>query len=413
MRWITVLVCSVVLAGSTASAAAQSAPAKTAAPAGAGSKPAAKEAVTPVVLPPSPGALLPDALDGWVATGPPLSLTDPAQADPANAAALKEYDYAGGASVTYKREGETLSVRALRFQDATGAYGAYSYYRKNGWAKEDIGAGATSDHNRVLFWKGNTVVDATFSHIGPMSAGEMRELASHVPTPPGTRATMPPILANLPPGSLDGQTTHYAIGPIGYVGGGGVLPPDLVAFDRGAEAVTANYTLNSGPATLTIIDYPTPQMAEAQEPKIRAYLQAGSKAQPPWTKPLQDSDIASLEVRRSGPLVAIVSGDAIPDESHKLIEMVHYEADLTSIPQPTESEVTKTAKILMSIAAIVIVGGSAALLLGFFLGGGRALYRIMRGKPASSVFDEEFIRIDLREEWVEKLKTTKGPHPDG
>jgi len=301
----------------------------------------------------------------------------------------------------------------LRFQDATGAYGAYSYYRKNGWAKEDIGAGATSDHNRVLFWKGNTVVDATFSHIGPMSAGEMRELASHVPTPPGTRATMPPILANLPPGSLDGQTTHYAIGPIGYVGGGGVLPPDLVAFDRGAEAVTANYTLNSGPATLTIIDYPTPQMAEAQEPKIRAYLQAGSKAQPPWTKPLQDSDIASLEVRRSGPLVAIVSGDAIPDESHKLIEMVHYEADLTSIPQPTESEVTKTAKILMSIAAIVIVGGSAALLLGFFLGGGRALYRIMRGKPASSVFDEEFIRIDLREEWVEKLKTTKGPHPDG
>ena len=26
------------------------------------------------------------------------------------------------------------------------------------------------DHNRVLFWKGDTVVDATFSHIGPMSA---------------------------------------------------------------------------------------------------------------------------------------------------------------------------------------------------------------------------------------------------
>ena len=45
---------------------------------------------------------------------------------------------------------------------------------------------------------------------------------------------------------------------------GGVLPPDLVGFDRGAEAVTANYSLNSGPATLTIIDYPTPQMAAAR-----------------------------------------------------------------------------------------------------------------------------------------------------
>ena len=413
MRWITVLVCSALLAGSAASVAAQTAPAKTAAPASANSKPSAKEAVTPVMLPPAPRALLPEALDGWVAAEPPKSLSDSAQADPANAAALKEYDYAGGASVTYKREGETLSVRALRFQDATGAYGAYSFYRKDGWAKEDIGAGATSDHNRVLFWKGDTVVDATFSRVSPMSVGEMRELASQVPSPPGTRAMMPPILANLPQGSLDGQTTHYAIGPLGYAGGGGVLPPDLVGFDRGAEAVTANYTLNSGPATLTIIDYPTPQMAEAQEPRIRAYLQAGSKAQPPWSKPLQDSDIASLEVRRSGPLVAIVSGDAIPVESHKLLEMVHFEADLTSIPQPTDSEVKKTARILMSIAAIVIVGVSAALLLGFFLGGGRALYRIMRGKPASSVFDEEFIRIDLHEEWDESLKTIKGPHPEG
>lgn len=416
MRWIPIVVCSVVLAGSAASGAAQAqaaAPAKTATPGNASGKPAVKEAVTPVMLPPSPRALLPDALDGWVETEPPKALADPAQADPANVAALKEYDYTGGASVTYKREDETLSVRTLRFQDASGAYGAYSFYRQNGWAKEDIGNGATSNHNRVLFWKGDTVVDATFSHIGPMSAGEMRELASHVPNPPGTKALMPPILANLPLGSLDGQTTHYAEGPAGYAGSGGVLPPELVGFDRGAEAVTANYSLNSGPATLTIIDYPTPQMAEAQEPRIRAYIQAGNKAQPAWPKPLADSDLASLEVRRSGPLVVLVSGDAIPDESHKLIEMVHFEADLTKIPQPVDSEVKKTAQLLMSIAAIVIVGGSAALLLGFFLGGGRALYRIMRGKPASSVFDEEFIRIDLQEEWDETLRPIKGPYPKG
>jgi hypothetical protein len=111
--------------------------------------------------------------------------------------------------------------------------------------------------------------------------------------------------------------------------------------------------------------------------------------------------------------VILVSGDAIPDESHKLIEMVHYEADLTAIPQPTDSEIKKTARLLFGIAAMVIVGGSAALLLGFFLGGGRALYRIMRGKPASSVFDEEFISINLREEWDETLRPIKDTHPRG
>jgi hypothetical protein len=230
-----------------------------------------------------------------------------------------------------------------------------------------------------------------------MSAAELRELAGQLPVPDGSRALTPPILHNLPKDSLDGQTTHYAVGPAGYVGSGGVLPPELVSFDRGAEAVTATYTLRSGPATLTLIDYPTPQMAAAQETRIRAYIKAGSQAQPAWPKPLQDSDLASLEVRRSGPLVALVSGDAIPEESHKLLATVHFESDLTSIPQPMESEVSKTSKLLIGITELVLIGSAAAILLGFFLGGGRALYRIARGKPLSSVYEEEFTSLNLRD----------------
>jgi hypothetical protein len=358
-------------------------------------KPNPKPAAT-VSVPAGPKALLPEAFAGWVSDDAPKPLADAAAADAANAAALREYSYVTGATATYKRDGQTLTLRALRFQDASGAYGAYSFYRQNNWPKEDIGTGATSFHNRVLFWKGSTVVDANFSQIEAMSGSELRELAEQIPAPGGTRATMPPILANLPQAKIDPQTTHYAMGPAGYAGSGGVLPAELVGFDKGAEAVTANYKLSSGPATLTIIDYPTPQMAEAMQPRIEAYIKAGAQAQPAWPQPLKDSDLASLEVRRSGPIVILVSGDAIPDESHKLIETVHYAADFTVLPQVGgETEVNKTAKLLMGIAALVIVGGSAAILLGFFLGGGRALWRVAHGKPASSVYDEEFISIDL------------------
>jgi hypothetical protein len=254
----------------------------------------------------------------------------------------------------------------------------------------------------VLFWVGNTVVDANFSHISPMSGAELRELAGQLPLPEGGEALAPPILGNLPQSNLpqvklDGQTTHYALGPVSYAGSGGMLPAELVGFDRGAEAVTANYTLRSGVATLTLIDYPTPQMAAAQETRIRDYIKAGKQAQPAWPKPLADSDMASLEVRRSGPLVALVSGDAIPEESHKLLGLVHYESELMSIPQPTVSEVLKTGKLLMGIAVFVIIGASAAILLGFFLGGFRVLYRVARGKPASSVYDVEFTSLNLRD----------------
>jgi hypothetical protein len=43
----------------------------------------------------------------------------------------------------------------------------------------------------------------------------------------------------------------------------------------------------------------------------------------------------------------------------------------------------------------VVVLMSAALLLGLFLGGGRALFRVVRGKPASSLVEEEFISLHL------------------
>jgi hypothetical protein len=406
MRWTAIVAGSVALSCGAVLALAQ------------GQQPteAEKQSATTIVLPPSPKALLPDAFDGWVTTEPSKVTTDAAQVDAASAAALKEYSFNAALLANYKRGSDTLSMRALRFDDASGAYGAYTFYRQNGWPKEVIGTGAASDHNRILFWQGTTVVDATFSRIGPMTAGELREIARQLPVPTGNRAMIPPILANLPQAKIDGQTTHYAEGPAGYAGSGGALPPALVDFDKGAEAVTADYSLTSGKATLTIIDYPTPQIAEAQETAIRAYLKAGTQAQPPWPKPLTDSDQASLEVRHSGPLVVVVSGDAVPDDSHRLLETVHFDASLTAVPQPVESDVQVTSKLLMGIVALSVIGAAAAIVLGGFLGGGRALYRVARGRPISSVYDEEFIHLDLAEKWDERVQVIEvidGPHPKG
>ena len=388
MRWIAMAASAAILAGAVLRVEAQQAGQK---------KPAPMMVTTGSPTAPKEKPLLPDAFAGWDAVERPSAVTDLAQLDSANAAALKEYSCTGGVLANYKRGSETLSVKALTFNDVSGAYGAYSFFRQNGWPKVDIGTGATSDNNRVLFWKGNTVVDANFSHVGPMSAAEMRELAKGLASPQGNRALPPPILANLPQSSLERQTIHFAQGPAGYAGSGGVLPAELVGFNLDAEAVTANYALTSGSATLTLIDYPTPQLAEAQEKKIRAYIKAGSGAQPAFPKPLADSDQASLEVLRSGPIVALVSGDAIPDESHKLLAQVHYSAELTQMPQDKESEVVKTSQFLMGVAMLVIVGCSAAVLLGLFLGGGRALYRVARGRPASSVYEAEFIRLHLED----------------
>ncbi|WP_348264107.1 hypothetical protein P8935_06125 [Telmatobacter sp. DSM 110680] len=395
MRWMAMAAGVMVLAGAGMRMEAQAAAPAKASPNSAKPAPMMVTTGSPTAAKDRP--VLPEAFAGWVATDKPKVLTDAAELDSANAAALKEYGNQGGIVASYKRSDETLTVKALSFQDVSGAYGAYSFYRQNGWPKADIGTGGTSDKNRVLFWKGSTVVDATFSKVGPMSASELRDLAKDLPMPQGNRALPPPILAMLPQDALDKQTTHFAQGPSGYAGSGGVLPPELVGFDRDAETVTANYSLTSGPAVLTLIDYPTPQIAEAQYKKIHDYIKTGSGAQPAFPKPLQDSDQASLEVLRSGPIVALVSGDAIPDESHKLLAQVHYSAELTQMTQGKDNEIVKTGQFLMGVAMLVIIGCSAAVLLGFFLGGGRALYRVARGRPVSSVYEVEFIRLHLED----------------
>src|ERR1035437_10526129 len=157
MRWPLILLCSAVWAVSTATARAQAAPAKTPAP----------QVSRPFMLPPGPRALLPEVFAGWVSATPPEKTIDAAKADPASVEALKEYGFTDSATATYKRSGETLTLRALRFEDASGAYGAYSFHRQNNWPKEEIGTGATSNHNRVLFWLRNTVVDEKFQSVAP------------------------------------------------------------------------------------------------------------------------------------------------------------------------------------------------------------------------------------------------------
>ena len=343
---------------------------------------------------------LPENFAGWRRSGAILPITSAPQADAANAAALTEYGFTDGATATYRRGGETMTVRALRFGDATGAYGAYTFYRHSGWPREEIGTGAASDHTRILFWQGETFVDTTVSHVSAMTAADLRELATNLPQPATDKSLAPPVVADLPnvpgDGPLDPQTTHYALGPVGYAGSGGVLPPALVGFDRGAEVVTANYALRSGPATLTLINYPTPQMAAAVEQQIAAYLKSGNTPTSPWTAPLANSTPGSVEVKRSGPLVAVVCGDAVPDDAHRLLGLVHYEADVSKLPGgDAPTEIQKTAKLLLGIVLLVTVMFAAALILALLLGGGRAMLRLAQGKPASTVFDEEFTRLDL------------------
>lgn len=314
--------------------------------------------------------VLPHAFDGWTASGSLQS----AAPSPADAAVLQEYGLSSGASAQYQKGSNTVLVRAWNFKDATGAYGAFTFFRQPEMRPDKLGAeGAVSGHH-FLFWTGTTVVDATFDHSVPKEDALLSALANELPKAPGTQG-IPPSLPNyLPKAQLNAATVHYVIGSAAWSRLDSAIPASAVDFSQDAEAVTARY----GAATLTLIMYPTPQIAGSHLKSIDALPKS-----------------LGLAAGRTGPLLAIVSG--VPHaQAVSLLHQVKFNDYVTiNHPEGYVPETVKLYHLLMGITVLVVILVCAAILLGFFLGGGRALYRMLRGKPVSTVSDDEFISLHL------------------
>ena len=122
-------------------------------------------------------AVLPREFSGWQMKGPTKTSVDAATADPANAPVLKEYGFQDIQTATYVREdGRKLAIKAARFEDTSGAFGAYTFYYQPEMNREQIGDQGASFNERILFYRGNVLVDAVFDRITAMSAAELREL---------------------------------------------------------------------------------------------------------------------------------------------------------------------------------------------------------------------------------------------
>ncbi len=321
--------------------------------------------------PRQPSLPIPTSFAGWTETG--AVATTP---DAADAAVLQEFGLARYAAAMYARGGNHAAVRAWQFKDATGAFGAFTFYREPQSRVVDLGNGGAAAGDHYIFWTGVTVVDATFSQPAPDEKAALGALAAELPQASGGAGVPPSLPHYLPPAGLDASSIRYAIGPAAYARIGGALTAEQIDFGQDAEALTAHYGPQSAQETLTLVMYPTPEMAGA-------HLKAIAQAQGGLAK-------------RSGPLLAIAAGPMLPAKAQQLLASIHFDDAVTiNHPEGYVSETAKMYRLLFGITMLTVILISAALLLGLFLGGGRALIRVLRGKPASSVSDEEFISLHL------------------
>jgi hypothetical protein len=324
-------------------------------------------------------AVLPGEFNGWKLEQATFKTSaDPAAADAADPAVLKEYGFNALETASYSRNGRRMEVRAARFNDASGAYGAFTFYLQPQMGTADIGDRAASSNSRVLFYRGNILVDAQLEQVTAMSAADLRALAEALPHPHGSQAALPTLPGNLPKQSRLPNTERYVVGPVALERLGVPVPASLVDFNKGPEIVSAKYRSSSGEATLTLIAYPTPQIAAE---RLRAFQAA----------------FLPGVFKRTGPILAIASGRIPLSEAESLLASVNYDADVTwnepAKPNPTEDR----AAFIVAEVMLVVVFLAIALGIGLAYGWVRvAVKRLVRGKTAEPSEDVEIIRLNLK-----------------
>jgi hypothetical protein len=345
----------------------------------------AQEAKTTLVMPPAP--LLPQHFGPWVMDGSATTGEDGSQVDGTNAASLKDFGIQRFAVATYSAaHGGTLEVKALQFGDATGAAGAFTFYCRpelRGLAAgQKLGANAAVTGDEALFWSGNTLVMATSKQGHAALVNELKQLETGLPKVGGPRGAPPLLPTLIPAKGLEAGSLKYALGQASYNAMGGVLPPEILGWDKSAEVATARY---AGGGVLTLLLYPTPQIAGDRGRAIEVSINANRSA------------FGTVKLRREGPMLVLATGGFSSAREQELVESIHLPVQLTwdkKMPLEFHAEVQKTYSLLQSIAAFCGLGALAAVILGLFFGGGRAAIRMLQGKPAAT--EPEFLRIDLR-----------------
>jgi hypothetical protein len=332
----------------------------------------------------TPAGPLPQTFSGWhIDAGSAKTSKDPAAADPTDAPVLKEYGFTDLETATYSRNGRKMQIKAARFSDATGAFGAFTYYVLPQMQVEKIGDRGASSNTRILFFKGNILIDTSVEHLSAMSGADLRSLSDALPRLTTENGKLPTLPANLPSQSLMRNSSRYVVGPEALARLGIPIPAQLIDFSKSPEVAVGKYRTSQGEASVTLVAYPTPQIARERMDAMQA---AGLTGGPFYFK-------------RTGPYVVAVNGNIPADEAQSLLASVNYDADVMPLqptkPRPAEDR----AGFVFALVMLCVITVLAALVFGFVFGGIRILAnKMFPNRVFSRPESVEIIRLDLRQD---------------
>ena len=259
----------------------------------------------------------------------------------------------------------TIPLTLYKFKDSSGAYEAYEFLR----SKLAVSNTATS-----LIVKGNLLLITWL----PDNSPELIPVVAWVSSV-SDHVASPPIATYLPEKNKEPFSERYALGPVAFRQAAtelgrieAVALTDVAGFKSGAEAMFGKFKSGKDEASLLLVEYPTPQLAELH---LRHLQRA-----------LADAKLTTSSIERKGSLLSIVLAPTSPEYAHKLRAGVNYETQVTwNEPSSTATDPPITSTLVKIIIATFVFMG-VTLVLGIAFGGVRVITkRLFPGK----VFDRK------------------------
>ena len=219
-----------------------------------------------------------------------------------------EYGLRESEAAQYEGNGQKFTATAFRFQDPTGALGAFDWLRPADSKPSAVAKLGAETSNGSILAHGNYVM--RFEGYRP-AAPELTEFIDGLKQV--DNSPLPALVDYLPSQGLVPNSERYVEGPAALQKFDPGIPPSTAAFHLSAEAQIGSFHAvpsgSGGDLKLAIFSYPTPQIARQQT--------------------VQFQQISGAMVKRSGPLVAVILSPPSPDAAERLLSLVRYQADIT------------------------------------------------------------------------------------
>ena len=215
-----------------------------------------------------------------------------------------EYGLRESETAAYENGSARFTATAWRLQDSTGALAAYEWQRPAQSQPSKLAALAAETADSVLLVHGSYLL--TFTGYKPTTPAldPLVESLRNVDT-----TALPTLPGYLPLQDLVPNSERYITGPASLRKFNPGIPPSVAAFHLGAEAQLGVFHGPKGEMALTIFSYPTHQIATQQAANLEK--------------------LPGADVKRSGPLVAVILSPPDPDAAERLLAQVRYRAEVT------------------------------------------------------------------------------------